>query len=214
VGGSYYFYPQPNHQQTVVADPTLAYQPTPAPAPAPKLDATPTPAPAPATADKVVHKGEGIEHPLIRQLVANSDLLANPGAYAKLGVKAFTGDRTDKAALKKWAGVQADILARGIGHTDNKFGAHEEIRILHPDTRAYAIEKDATGTLSVVEYSASKVSPSPTTSETTAAPSFTLAQVSSHSVATTSAAAHFVGPLDGTTVLPAPLSSYEYMYVG
>jgi hypothetical protein len=166
----------------------------------------------------VVHAGEGIEHALIRQLMANPDLLANPGAFAKLGLKAFTGNRTDKASLKKWAGTQADLLAHGAGYFGPKF--HEEIHVQLPGIMSYMIEKDsANGNLSIVEYPtvpmvAPPATPGTTTVSTKGHPGSTLTPISSHAIATTLAAAHFIGPQDGTTILPAPYRSYEYMFVG
>jgi hypothetical protein len=171
---------------------------------------------------KIVHKKEGLEHPIIRQLMADPDLLVDSKI---VGVKPFTGDRDDKVALKKWAGIEADILACHAGFIGPKF--HEEIRVKAPETVAVSLEKDVDGGLKVVEYSATQVPTPAATPGTTAATvadassgtgtttsNLTLTLVASQNVAPTIAEAHFIGPQDGTTVLPSPFSSYEYMYVG
>jgi len=194
----------------------------------PKSAAAPAPTPASTSAAittmNVVHKGEGREHPMIRQLMADPDILAEPGDdLAKIGVKPFTGDRdNDKAAFKHWAGVMAHILETASGGIGPKF--HEEIRVKAPETIAVRIEKDPTaGTILVVTYSVTATqSTSPETATTTVAgtstattnTSFTATQVVSQTVATTLADAHFIGPQDGTTALPAPYNQFEYMYVG
>jgi hypothetical protein len=170
----------------------------------PPPTATPVSKPAaPAPVDKsicVVKAGEGIEHALIRQLMADPSIAQ------------FQGDANDKTALKQWAGHKAHVLALKAGYIGKKFG--EEIRVRLPNTMVYVIEKDpVSGNIQIVEYSAVQVATSATPgTPNNGIPNFM--QISSHAIATTMATAHFIGPQDGTTVLPNPYRSYEYMYVG
>lgn len=164
----------------------------------------PKPALTPMPVDRsicIVHKGEGIEHALIRQLMADPS------------VAGFQGKTDDTSTLKQWADHEAHVLALKAGYIGKKFG--EEIRVQSPETMAYVIEKDpVNGNLQIVEYSTVRGIPSPATptSPDNEAPGFR--QLASHGVTTTIAAAHFIGPQDGTTVLPNPYRTYEYMYVG
>jgi hypothetical protein len=148
----------------------------------------------PFTAMNIVHRKEGLEHPMIRQLMADPDLAVN--AHVK-GIKPFTGDRKDTAKLKKWAGGVAEILVRNAGNKGPHF--YEEIRVRAPETVAVVIVKDLAGSLSIAQYAVHHGT--------------TFAPIATQSVATTSAAAHFIGPQDGTTVLPAPYRQFEYMFV-
>ncbi len=167
----------------------------------------------PALAMKTVHRGEGLEHPMIRQLMANPDLVVNTHIA---GLKTFTGDRNNKAALKKWAGIQADILARNTGFIGPLF--NEEIRVKMPETTAVSIEKESDGSLKIVEQSVQEVAItlSFSTEANATVPSNTgpsLTQIASQNVATTSAAAHFIGPQNGTIALRSPYSQFAYMFV-
>jgi hypothetical protein len=87
--------------------------------------------------------GEGEIHPFTRQLIADPTLITDPKEQ-------FAGDRTDKKALKRWAGRQAFLIATKFGYIDWKFGA--EIRIRRPGETAFLLSKDAGGRLHVTEY--------------------------------------------------------------
>jgi hypothetical protein len=150
----------------------------------------------------IVHRREGLEHPMIRQLMADPDLAVN--AHVK-GIKAFPGDRNDTAALKKWAGVVADILARRTGNIGPHF--HEEIGIKAPETVAVVIVKDPDGSLKVVQYAVNQKTAAAGTANNT----FTL--IATQNVASSGATAQFIGPQDGTTALHLPYSQFEYMFV-
>jgi hypothetical protein len=149
----------------------------------------------------IVHAGQGVEHALIRQLMANPSTAG------------FQGNSEDKSELKQWAGHEAHILALKAGYIGSKFG--EEIRVRHPDAMAYVIEKDSTsGNLQIVEYSTLQVAPPSATQRTNDENAAGFVQIASHGVAASIATAQFIGPQNGTTVLPAPCNTYEYMYVG
>jgi hypothetical protein len=85
-----------------------------------------------------VRKGEGIERPLIRQLMASPDLYG------------FKGDASNNAAVKTWAEKKAHVIAIKAGYVDRKFGG--EIRVKHPGEVAYVLENDDHGGLRVAEY--------------------------------------------------------------
>ncbi len=116
-----------------------------------------------ASADPVVHKGEGVEHPLIRQLEANPSI-------ADILPSRFTGNRSDMAAVKQWAEHEAAVLAIKAGLVGWRFG--EEYRIKTPDTVAVTIAHDPNGGLIIVQYAASSTllekSAAMKTAETTA----------------------------------------------
>ena len=114
------------------------------PQPLAATPATPTAPPATTLDDQqqllrmaTAHRGEGIEHTLVRQL------RANPKEFG------FRGNPADKNAVKWWAGGKAHLLARGAGYVDWKFGA--EIRVRAPDKVAYLLSKDATGKITITE---------------------------------------------------------------
>ena len=136
----------------------------------------------------VVHGTEGVEHPIIRILMEHPEII--PGG--------FTGDANDKAALKKWAGVQSHLLAYRGGLIGPHF--REEIWVLHPNMVAVQLEKNQDGSLRIAMYLVQNgvMATSP---------------VVNHNVAPTVAAARFIGPQNGTTALSAPYSSIEYMHV-
>lgn len=75
----------------------------------------------------IVRKVEGVEHPLIRQLVDEPEYWG------------FIGDTSRKAKVQKWAGRKAHILASNAGFVDLLRGA--EIRVARPDTVAYVLVK-------------------------------------------------------------------------
>lgn len=133
-----------------------------------------------------VRRGEGVEHALIRQL------LANPQAYG------FQGDIAKKRVVKKWAGRRAHLMAVRAGYFDWKFGA--EIRVKHPNKAAFLLEKDADGKMRVAEYAAlphDGFGPSPEPQKT-----LTLASRTTHSA--------FLGWPGAHASIPA----YEYLYTG
>jgi hypothetical protein len=177
-GVIYHFYPRAQVQVTV-----------PPPPPTTTLTAA-----LPFSPMNIVHRREGQEHPMIRQLMADPDLVA--GTHVK-GIKPFAGDRKDTAKLKKWAGGVAQILAQNAGFIGPHF--REEFRVRAPETVAVVIVKDLTGSLMIRQYAVHHGA--------------TFAPIATQSVAATSAAAHFIGPQDGTTVLPAPYRQFEYMFV-
>jgi len=85
----------------------------------------------------VIQKGDGVESSLIRQLVAF------PTTFG------FTGDLSNAAAIKAWAGRTAHRTAIAAGYVDWKFGA--EIRVKNPGTVAYLLKRDESGKLRVVQ---------------------------------------------------------------
>jgi hypothetical protein len=143
----------------------------------------------PVVADiNVVHSGEGIESPLIRQLIADPSLAG------------FSGNRDDARAVKQWAGRQAHLLAIKAGFVEWKFG--EEMRVKYPGVSAFRIEKDSTGKLTIVEYAVSSMM---------SAGASGYSQVSVHQVAATVTTSHFIGPMDGTTHFQtAYMSMYSF----
>ena len=153
----------------------------------------------------IVGKGEGIEHPLIRQLVADPSIV--DGQQVVCGKKEisleFDGDTDDKAAVKHWAGRVAHLITTcGIGKVDSKFGG--EIRVSAANTVAYVIEKDDAGALSVAEY---KVPPD---SDSKSDDNVTGTQAATHDVVTTGPATFLGVDGDGKKLT---LPSYEYLYV-
>ena len=208
VGGSYYAYTTMNHHQQATQPRAAASDQTVPPADT-KLPAAPAKNPnadaLPFTATNIVHRKEGLESPMIRQLMAHPDLAVN--AHVK-GVKAFTGDRNDTVALKKWAGVVADIVVRNAGFIGPHFC--EEFQIRSPETVAVVILKDSDGSLKIAQYAVHK---NAAASGTAGITSTTGTLIATQNVVATSATAHFIGPQDGTTVLPAPYRQFEYMFV-
>ncbi|MFH1427571.1 MAG: hypothetical protein ABIG60_03515 [Patescibacteria group bacterium] len=87
-----------------------------------------------------IHKGEGIEHALIRQLKAH------PDEYG------YKGDVHDAGAIKDWAGQEAHRLAIRSGYVDKITGEEVRIGTKGINTAAYVIEKNKQGDLVVHEY--------------------------------------------------------------
>lgn len=87
-----------------------------------------------------IHKGEGIEHALRRQIEAE------PENYG------YKGDMNDKQAIHKWSGGEADRVAIKAGYVNHETG--EEIRVGAKgiDKAAYVLEKDAQGKTQIHEY--------------------------------------------------------------
>jgi hypothetical protein len=86
-----------------------------------------------------IGKGEGIEHALIRQLIAD------PTTFG------FEGDTSDQKAVKTWAQKGAHQIAILAGYVNVKTG--EEIRVKGKgDEVAYLLTVDSEGNISVGEY--------------------------------------------------------------
>jgi hypothetical protein len=142
-----------------------------------------------------IHKGEGIEHALIRQLVDN------PGSYG------YTGDENDAKAVKRWAGHEAHVLAVKGGYYEWKFGA--EVRVKVSDKVAYVLQENADGDLQVAEYTTT--SP-PGQNAGTPSGNGTFSLATTHTLAPTIAASQFTGASPKTgDKLPVP--PYEYVYM-
>lgn len=125
---------------------------------APVVPATPAPsAPAPAAPPvkmvaakeipealkiAIVGKGQGPQHSLIRQLIANPLKYKFKGDLEKWN---FKGDVNDKKAVKEWAGGAAHVIAGFSGYVNFKTG--EEIRVREPDAVAYVIVTENDGTV-------------------------------------------------------------------
>lgn len=82
----------------------------------------------------VVHKGEGIERVLIRQMDENPKLAQQLG---------FKGDINDKTALHKFAGQEAHRIALEKGYVDSATG--KEIWIKDANKVAFELKSDANG---------------------------------------------------------------------
>jgi hypothetical protein len=151
------------------------------------------------------HWTEGIEHPLIRQLVANPDICKNTK-----DCKSFSGDRSDARAVKQWAGQQAGVLAFKAGYVD-QFGA--EVRVKEGNKMAYIIQKNAGGDIQIVEGTVT-TPPSATATTPDSGGTFQLSSIAgSHTVVASVAAAQFIGASPKTgDVVPVPV--YEYVYLG
>jgi hypothetical protein len=158
-----------------------------------------------------VHAIEGIEHPLIRQLIANPSLAG------------YTGDENDTAAVKQWAGHEVHVRTLKAGLIGRKFG--EEIRVKTADQLAFVFQKDDKGNLVIVQYTATALAAaaaaqaSRTTIASPLAGGITkdgilLTTEIIYPIAPAIAQSHFVGPQDGTTVLSPPHAQHLYMYVG
>jgi len=153
---------------------------------------------------EIVGKGQGIEHPLIRQLIA--DLSIADGKKVCGQNVEFKGDTDDKAAVKKWAGRVAHLLAIGAGKVDRKFGG--EIRVKAANTVAYHIA-DVDGhddELTVIEYSATADSGSAPDDDVTGTES------ARHDVVTAISDASFLG-INATSGEKLTLPSYEYLFL-
>ena len=85
----------------------------------------------------VIAKGEGVEHALIRQL------LANPYYWG------YVGSFTNRVAVRKWAGSEAHRLAILAGYVDYKTG--KEVRVAKVGT-VYQLARDNNGKIVVYEY--------------------------------------------------------------
>lgn len=183
---------QPEKVATASAAQSVASKPATLPAPAAMVDPT-----APSAAQMqlaVVHKGEGVENALIRQLAAD------PVAYG------FTGKQDDAKAVHQWAGRQAHLLAIKTGYYDWKFGA--EVRVAAPDKMAYVIQKNDAGNLTVVEYTVKNPSQA---SPDASASSSTLSQGVTRVASATVGASNFFGasPVTGNKI-PVPHGEYVY----
>ena len=87
-----------------------------------------------------IHKGEGIEHALIRQL---------RNEPAKFG---FKGDAHDATAVRAWAGGEAHRLAIKAGFVDAQSGQEIRVGSAGIDKAAYVLEGDASSGVKVHEY--------------------------------------------------------------
>lgn len=87
----------------------------------------------------IVGKGEGIEHALIRQLIAG------PQTYG------FKGDAGDKKAVKAWAQKRAHQIAILAGYVNIKTGEEVWVRGKGGEV-AYLLTVDSEGKVSVEEY--------------------------------------------------------------
>src|SRR6185437_5826152 len=76
-----------------------------------------------------VHKGEGAESPIIRELIADPSLIPH-----------YKGDVNDEKAVRHAAEHEAHLLAIKAGLVEWKFG--EEAMIKAPDTVAFVVRKD------------------------------------------------------------------------
>ncbi len=86
----------------------------------------------------VVQKGEGIEHALIRQLIAV------PEVYG------FRGDTENKKAVKKWAQTKAHQIAILAGYVNHKTG--EEARVKGPGGNvAYVLQVQDDSKISIAQ---------------------------------------------------------------
>ena len=112
-----------------------------------RVDNTPPSAQTAVPVDPVVHKGQGIEHPLIRQLEADPSI-------ADILPSRFTGNRNNRAAVKRWAEHEVAVLAIKAGLVGWQFG--EEYRIKTPDTVAVSfVRSPKNDRLIIVQYAAS-----------------------------------------------------------
>lgn len=136
------------HAAETAAKPVVPAQETPTTAPdhpatvAPKVEAPKIETPATENSGeiklddiRVVHKGEGIEHTLIRQIEKDPELAKN------LGFK-------EGMDLHKFAGSQAHKIAFDKGYVDN---AGHEVRINAPDKVAFDLKVGADGNTIVDE---------------------------------------------------------------
>jgi hypothetical protein len=179
-----------NKQRPVKEKPSPITQTQEAPAVQPEITAPASASVSTLREDQLklatVGRGEGVEHALIRQLVAD------PSEYG------FSGDVSNKRAVKKWAGRRAHFVAVRAGYFDWKFGA--EIRVKHPGKTAFLLEKNSNGKFQVAEYKVSShdgsgVSPEPQKT-------LTLASRTAHS--------EFLGWPGAHASIPV----YEYLYTG
>lgn len=147
----------------------------------------------------MVRRREGMEHPLIRQLIANPELIT---LATKEGMTPFLGDAKNKVALKKWAGRQADILAESSGFKFRGDGG-AEVRIKNPDEIAFIIVTNGSGGLSIAEYKAA--TPSQDFGDSPA-------PVRTHLVKSKTSQTNFLGLPDNLQNNPLP--DWEYLYYG
>jgi hypothetical protein len=153
-----------------------------------------------ATAEQIklgtAHWTNGIENPLIQQLIAKPAIVDSTTFE-------FKGDRNDASAVKHWAGITAHLLAIKAGYVDAKFGG--EVRVAIGDKVSYVIQKTTDNKVVIAEYTV------PTASQTVAAAT-TATPTTTHNVVATVAAAQFFGV---TSIgEPARLPAYEYAYLG
>lgn len=151
----------------------------------------------------IVHRGEGIETAFIRQFVADPSLCDGSKTC-----RPFSGNPNDLAALKRWAGSAAHILACKAGYADCKYGA-ADIRVATPDTMAYVIERTLTG----IQVTERRVN-APSSKSISIGGEKTITSVSApigtQHATTTIAASRFLGMPDIVNKLP----NYEYRHIG
>lgn len=143
--------------------------------------------PSPVTPITIAGNGEGVEHPLIRQIAANPSLVD------------FKACRIWQAGNQR-TGCNAHLLCVQAGLCEWKHG--EYMRVNKPGTVAIVIEKDTAGNLTVALY------PVPTAASRS---SSGITQPTTYHVAASVGASHFIGPMDGTSAFQTP---YLYMYPG
>jgi len=87
-----------------------------------------------------VRQGEGVEHALIRQLVDNPGIMN--GIKVKIGEKeydlAYSGESSEKKAVKKWAQSKAHLIAIASGYVHQNTG--RQIRIKKPNEVAFILK--------------------------------------------------------------------------
>jgi hypothetical protein len=89
--------------------------------------------------DAIIHKGQGIEHALIRQIEHNPKLVQELH---------FKGNINDAKAVHAFAQRQAHILATKMGYVSSN---GQEIRVSGADKVAYEIDHDADGKIIINE---------------------------------------------------------------
>ncbi len=161
-----------------------------------------------------VHKGEGVESPLIRELIARP-AIAQGTAYR------FTGDTQNAKAVKAWADHTAAVLATRAGFVDWKFG--REVRIAKANTVAFVITREKEG-LHIVQYSRSALMDATTMEEahaqtpaglsphSTPSTKTSIAPVRTYVPATTVVASQFLAGDSGLPLLPRALETTLYVY--
>jgi hypothetical protein len=147
------------------------------------------------------HWKNGIEHPLIRQLIAKPAIVDSTTFE-------FKGDRNDASAVKHWADTTAHLLAIRAGYVDAQFGG--EVRVTVGDKLAYVIQKTTDNKVVIAEYAVPAASQTATSNTaTTTAP---VTPTATHNVVAIVAAAQFFGVTSEGK--PARLPAYEYAYLG
>ncbi len=160
-----------------------------------------------------VHKGEGVESPLIRELIAHP-AIAQGTAYR------FTGDTQNPEAVKAWADHTAAVLATKAGFVDWKFG--REVRIARANTVAFVIQRH-NNSLRVAQYARSAFAAESTMEEarvqtpglsphSTPSTETSIAPVRTYIPATTVVASQFLAGDSGLPLLPRVLETTLYVY--